>query len=178
MAKTAPDKNAEPDGAAIAAKAAAIFGAMLTLAALGLYGGKTAFSVFIGASIAVANLVTMRAIIRALLPPPEDAPAEPPAKSGIDDLDEIAEREIAKDEAAEKEEKKTHREHVEAGKRGGAAWGVFAVFKIVVLFGGIWILLTRGWVDPMPLAAGYGALPLGIFASAVWGNLAPKRRRR
>jgi hypothetical protein len=185
-----PDKSVstsdEPDGAAIAAKAAAVFGGLLTLAALGLFGGKTAFSVFVGAAIAVANLVTMRSIIRAMLPPPDDTPAasrpSEPAKTGIDDLEEMADREIAKEEAAETEqadeEKKTHREHVEAGKRGGAAWGLFAVFKIVLLFGGIWILLTRGWVDPMPLAAGYGALPLGIFASAVWGNLAPRRRRR
>ena len=108
------DKN-EPDGAAIAAKAAAVFGVLLTLAALGLYGGKTAFSVFVGAVIAVANLVTMRGIIRALLPAPEEPAPKEPVKSGIDDLDEMAEREIAKDEATGKDEdeedKKTNQDH-------------------------------------------------------------------
>ena len=66
---------------------------------------------------------------------------------------------------------------VAQGKRGGAAWGAFALVKIIVLFGGIWVLLTRGWVDPMPLVVGYGVLPLGITASGLFGSLAPRPRR-
>lgn len=55
-----------------------------------------------------------------------------------------------------------------------AAWALFAVLKILLLFGGVWILLTRGMVDPMPLVVGYGVLPLGITASALF----PPRKRR
>ena len=124
----------------------------------------------------------MRAIIRALLPAPEPTgtKTEAPVTSGsvVDDVEQMAERELATEKEDADAEKKTNREHVEAGKKGGAAWGIFAVLKIIFLFGGIYVLLTKGWVDPMPLAAGYGVLPLGIFASAAWGNLAPKRRRR
>jgi hypothetical protein len=179
MTKASPDREDEHDGAAIAAKAAAIFGVLFTIAALGLYDSKVAFSVFVGAAIAVANLVMMRAIIRALIQAPEPADDEKPrepATSGIDDVEEMADRELAQE--AQAKDAKTHREHVETGKKGGSAWGIFAVLKIIFLFGGIYILLTKGWVDPMPLAAGYGVLPLGIFASAAWGNLAPRRRRR
>ena len=55
-----------------------------------------------------------------------------------------------------------------------AAWAIFAVLKMAILFGGVWILLTRGMVDPMPLVVGYGVLPLGITASALF----PPRQRR
>jgi len=183
MSKSPENETPEHDTAAIAAKIAGGCGAAFTLAALGLYDPKTALGVFVGSSIAVANLVSMRALIRAMLPAPEAEPEkvekeEKVSADGIDDLDEMAERELAKEEAEEREPAKTQRHdahHVEAGKRGGAAWGIFAVLKIVFLFGGIYILLTRRWVDPMPLAAGYGVLPLGIFASAAWANLAPKK---
>jgi hypothetical protein len=59
-------------------------------------------------------------------------------------------------------------DHVAVGRRGGVAWGVFAILKIFVLFGGIWILLTKGVVDPIPLAAGYGVLVLGIAVSTIF----------
>ena len=68
-------------------------------------------------------------------------------------------------------EKKNHRA---AGKRGGAAWGVFAVFKILILFGGIWMLLSKGLVAPIPLVVGYGVLPLGIAAAGLWNSLRPR----
>jgi hypothetical protein len=142
--------RAPADDTARAAKAAAILGGIFALAALGLYGGRAAGSVVLGAGIAVANLMTMRAIIRSLLRGPDDDPADPPADgSGAD--------------------------HRAEGRRGGAAWGLFAVLKIVILFGGIWILLTRGLVDPMPLVVGYGVLPLGIALSSLWSSLGPRR---
>ena len=72
----------------------------------------------------------------------------------------------------------TTADHVAEGKRGGAAWGAFAVVKILVLFGGIWILLTRGLVDPIPLVVGYGVLPIGIAASGLLTGLAPRRRSK
>jgi len=47
----------------------------------------------------------------------------------------------------------------------------------VVLFGGIYVLLTKGLVDPMPLVVGYGVLPLGIAASSLSTALSPRGRR-
>lgn len=48
------------------------------------------------------------------------------------------------------------------GGSGGGAWGVIALVKMLVLFGGIWLLMTHGLVDPIGLVVGYGALPIGI----------------
>jgi hypothetical protein len=138
-----------------AAKAAAILGGLFALAALGLYGTRTACSVLVGAAIAVANLLTMRAIIRALVqarPEGDEIPKDGPDRS---------------DRAGD---------HEGTGRRGGIAWGVFAAFKTLILFGGVWILLTRHVVDPMPLVVGYGVLPLGIAASALWSSLTASSR--
>jgi hypothetical protein len=150
---TAPEKKkTERDDIATSVKAAAVLGAVFTLVAFATHDGKTAFSVAVGAAIAVANLLTMRAIVRALVRAPE-----------------------GEDEASETDgdaaEKKDHRA---AGKRGGAAWGIFAVLKIFVLFGGIWILLSKGLVVPIPLVVGYGVLPLGIAAAGLWNSLRPR----
>lgn len=145
----APDR----DDTKTAAIAAAVLGAAFSVAALGLYGGRTAASVALGAAIAVANLLTMRAIVRALVRAPIDEPEED-----------------GKDEDASPD-----RDHRGAGRRGGAAWGVFALLKLFILFGGIWMLLTRGMVAPIPLVVGYGVLPLGIAAAGLWGSLRPRR---
>jgi hypothetical protein len=143
MATTARDPS---DDVTRAAKLAAGLGIVFTAGAFGIYGGRAAASVALGAAIAVANLVTMRMIIRALMTAPEDETADPNA------------------------------DHKAEGKRGGAAWGVFAVFKILILFGGIWLLLSKGLVDPMPLVVGYGVLPLGIAGSSLFANLGPRRK--
>ncbi|MBX3260459.1 MAG: ATP synthase subunit I [Labilithrix sp.] len=134
-----------------AAKAAAMLGAALALGALATHGPRAAASVLVGAAIAVANLLTMRAIIRALIRAPaevEDAQADTPT------------------------------DHAKTGRRGGAAWALFAALKIVILFGGVWILLTRELVDPMALVIGYGVLPLGIVASALWSSLVTRAKHR
>lgn len=150
-----PDAPREPsppegrDGATVATLCAAAIGAVFTLVALATFGSRTALSVFVGASIAVSNLLVLRAIIRSILRPrEEDEPAEAPSD--------------AKDD----------------GRRGGTAWGIFAVLKIFILFGGVWFLLTKKVVDPIPLVVGYGVLPLGITASALVDSLFPARRRR
>jgi hypothetical protein len=52
-----------------------------------------------------------------------------------------------------------------AGASGAGAWSIIAVTKMAVLLGGGWLLLTRGWVDPIGLCAGYGSLPIGIALS-------------
>lgn len=143
---TSPEKT-ERDDIKTSVKAATVLGAIFTLAAFGTHDARTAMSVGLGAAIAVANLLTMRAIVRALVRAPDG-------------------------EEGEDDEKKDHRA---AGKRGGAAWGVFALFKIFILFGGIWILLSKGLVAPIPLVVGYGVLPLGIAAAGVWNSLKPRR---
>jgi hypothetical protein len=142
----------EKDDTGQAAKAAALLGAIFSLAGSVLYGTRTGGSVAIGAFIAVANLLMMRAIIRSVLTPPPDEDAE--EKKGSEAQDP---------------------KHRAAGRRGGVAWGIFAVLKIFLLFGGVWILLTRHMVDPIPLVVGYGVLPLGIAASSLWSSLRPGR---
>lgn len=146
-----------------AAKAAAVLGAIFTIAALGLAGGCAALSVAMGALIGIANLLTMRALIRALLRVP---PEGPPAKEAHPDGDDGSESSPAKPPISQEE----------PSAWGAAAWGLFAVFKIFILFGGIWILLTRDLVDPIPLVVGYGVLPLGIAASSLWSSFGPRRR--
>ena len=141
---TTPEKT-ERDDIKTSVKAAAVLGAIFTLAAFGTHDAKTGFSVAVGSAVAVANLLTMRAIVRALIRAPE--------------------------EEAEPDDGKDHRA---AGKRGGAAWGVFALLKIFLLFGGIWILLSKGLVAPIPLVVGYGVLPLGIAGAGLWNSLRPR----
>ncbi len=139
------------DDVTLATICAAVLGAVFALVALTTYDVRTAASVAAGAVIAVANLLTMRAIIRALIVEPEDEDREKDAPP------------------------KEDADHRGTGRRGGAAWGVFALLKIFLLFGGIWILLTRKLVDPIPLVVGYGVLPLGIAASALVKSLKPRR---
>lgn len=42
---------------------------------------------------------------------------------------------------------------------------LFALLKLLVLFGGIYLLVREGVVDILPLVVGYGALPIGIALS-------------
>ena len=137
------------------------------VAALAVFGTRTGLSVAIGAVIAVANLVMMSAIVRAVL-----RPAEAEAEASAD----VKESADAKESAGEEAEVEPV-DHAAEGKRGAAAWGAFGLVKIVVLFGGIYVLLTKGLVDPMPLVVGYGVLPLGIAASSLFSGLAPRGRR-
>jgi hypothetical protein len=146
------------DDVTLATICAAVLGVVFAIVALGTHDVRTAASVAVGAVIAVANLLTMRAIIRALLVEPDEDEDEDREKDARDDAS-------AKDEA----------DHRGAGRRGGAAWGIFALLKIFLLFGGIWILLTKKLVDPIPLVVGYGVLPLGIAASALVRALKPRR---
>lgn len=55
-------------------------------------------------------------------------------------------------------------------------WGLLAVLKLLGLFVGIYGLVQSGWVEPLPLLSGYGALPLGIVAAQLGPNPAPFRR--
>jgi hypothetical protein len=57
--------------------------------------------------------------------------------------------------------------YADARTNAGFVWGVIALGKIMMLFGGLWLLMTRHLVDPIPLVVGYGSLPIGIAIGAV-----------
>lgn len=145
---------AERDQTVYSVKVAVFIGALLALGAFGLYGTRTAYSVSIGAAIAVTNLLVMRAIIRGLIPAPEpeDAPRDGWGEETGD----------AGDAAPPT-----------TWERAQVGWVIVACVKLLVLIGGLWFLLRRELVDPMPLIIGYSVLPLGITAGAMW----PSRRK-
>jgi hypothetical protein len=60
-----------------------------------------------------------------------------------------------------------------ARKGNTAPWGVIALFKLVFLFGGIWLILKSDIVSGLSLAVGYGALPLGITLGSLFGPKPP-----
>ena len=155
-----------PDAARAAVIAAAVIGSLFSLVALIMFSGRTAISVAVGSLIAVANLVALAAIIRNVLRAPL------PEEDASEDVESPEKQPDPVDRGAARE----------AGKRGGAAWGVFALLKMLLLFGGVWILLTRGLVDPIPLVVGYGVLPLGItiggLSSSIFPARFPARRRK
>jgi hypothetical protein len=167
-------RPAEQDDVGRAVLAATVLGGVFATAALVTHGGRAAASVLVGAAIAIANLLTMRAIIRALVRPPPD-------RSGRDDARDVAPRSTDRAEAPRPGDapvpdlpERNAADRAGAGRRGGSAWALLAVFKTFILLGGIGFLLTRGLVDPIPLVIGYGVLPLGIVASALWSSLRPE----
>ncbi len=175
------EEQERDDAARISAIAAGALGACFTVAGLVVSGPKTGLSIAVGAGIAVANLLTLRAIIGALLTPADDDAGALAEADKVSDPVAEAEAEGAAQAAADPDGAKaaaaTEAESKKHGKRGGAAWGVFALLKILVLFGGIGLLLMRGWVEAIPLVIGYGVLPLGITASTLVSSLRPKRRK-
>ena len=58
---------------------------------------------------------------------------------------------------------------LEGGARRGA-WGVVGILKLGLLFGGLWALFRSEQVAVLPLLVGYGALPLGITLTPLFGN--------
>ncbi len=61
-----------------------------------------------------------------------------------------------------------------AKKGNTAPWAVIAVLKMILLFGGVWLLLQSGLVSAMSLAMGYAALPLGITLASLFGPAPPE----
>jgi hypothetical protein len=59
-------------------------------------------------------------------------------------------------------------------KKNTVSWGMIAVLKLVVLVGGVWMLIRNGAVSPLALAAGYGAMPLGITFGVLFGPKPPE----
>jgi hypothetical protein len=60
-------------------------------------------------------------------------------------------------------------------RRGSTApWGVVAALKLLVLFGGVWLILRNDLVSGISLAAGYAALPCGIILASLFGPRPPE----
>jgi hypothetical protein len=49
-----------------------------------------------------------------------------------------------------------------ANAQSRAEWALVAMLKMVGLIGGMWLLIRHGVVSPLGMAAGFGALPIGI----------------
>jgi hypothetical protein len=56
------------------------------------------------------------------------------------------------------------------GDPGSGIWGVFAILKIVGLFGGVWLLLGAHVVEPMAFIVGWGALPIGVTFATLFSD--------
>jgi hypothetical protein len=54
-------------------------------------------------------------------------------------------------------------------KGNTAPWALVALLKLVVLFGGVWLILKSGVVSGLSLAAGYAALPFGVTIASLFG---------
>ncbi len=58
----------------------------------------------------------------------------------------------------------------------GLPWGAFAAVKFLALLLLVWIVLKNGWAQPLTLALGYAALPLGIVVAQLGrSGPAPKK---
>lgn len=54
-------------------------------------------------------------------------------------------------------------------KGNTAPWGIIALLKMLLLFGGVWLILRSGAVSALSLIAGYLALPIGITVGSLFG---------
>jgi hypothetical protein len=61
-----------------------------------------------------------------------------------------------------------------ARKGNTVPWTVIALLKLVFLFGGVWMILKSEIVSGLALAAGYGALPVGITLGSLFGPKPPE----
>jgi len=56
-----------------------------------------------------------------------------------------------------------------SGQSRPAAWGLVALLKLLLLFGGVFVILKKDLADPVSFLIGYLALPIGIVASQFLG---------
>ncbi|HQY61411.1 MAG TPA: hypothetical protein PK141_08465 [Polyangiaceae bacterium] len=150
----------------------AAIGAALTVGAFALSNARTGASVLVGAAIATSNLYVLIRVVEALLTP-ADEPVEGPAGTTAKDR-------AAASAIAEPAEPVEPVEPAPAAPKStfSAAWALLGVLKMLVLFGGIWALMTRALVDPIGLVVGYGCLPLGVSLRGLAPALRPRRSTR
>jgi hypothetical protein len=58
-------------------------------------------------------------------------------------------------------------------RKGQGAWLAVVLLKLIFLFGGVYLLIKHEIVQGIALAAGYGALPLGITLGSLLGPKPP-----
>lgn len=165
-----------PDGEGNAMRSAlgpvAAIGAGLAAGAFALLDTRHGVSVLVGAVIATSNLYVLIRVVEALLTPPDDEASE--AKAAATDAA-IA----PPDEPGPEAPAAPAADPPPPAKRTySGAWAVLGAVKMLVLFGGIWALMTRALVDPLGLAVGYGCLPLGVLLRGVLPGLRPRAAAR
>ncbi len=155
----------------------AAIGAALTVGAFALFSGRVGASVLVGALIASSNLYVLIRVVEALLTPdPEDG--ADPGTSGASDVPAEAEPgEGTPPEAGPEDDEGRASGAPPPATQGGfsAAWAGLGMLKMLVLFGGIWFLMTRALVDPIALVVGYGSLPIGISLRGLVPALRPRK---
>ncbi len=60
------------------------------------------------------------------------------------------------------------------GGKARASWGPLGMLKLAAIFVVLGVVVKRGWVDVLPFALGYSALPLGIVLSQLKSNPAAR----
>lgn len=166
-------RDAEPEGNAMRGALApvAAIGAALTVGAFALFPARTGASVLVGAVIATSNLYVLIRVVEALLTPADDPADDPAARPDPSPPSELA-PESAPDEGREPTPPSKPKSTF------SAAWALLGVVKMLVLFGGIWALMTRELVDPIGLVVGYGCLPLGVSLRGLLPALRPRATPR
>jgi hypothetical protein len=151
-------------------------GVILAAGAFGMYGVHAGFSVAVGAVIAVSNLWVLGKIIASALPEVEPTPSNKGGDAKADgkanananadaDADANANADANADAYANADAKGS------SSRARRAAWTAFAFVKILVLFGGIWMLMANGVASPLGLAVGYGSLFIGIGLSTMLSSM-------
>jgi hypothetical protein len=136
------------------------FGLLFTLGAAIVGDGWTALSVGIGAAIAAANLFVLAQIVAAMVA------ATSESSGGADG---------AGPDKGEKDARPADADPAPGSTAG--VWGIFAVVKMLVLFAGMWLLMTKGVVAPIPLVVGYGSLPIGIAIGSLVSDKTTRKAR-
>ena len=61
----------------------------------------------------------------------------------------------------------------EGARRNGAGWALVALLKMLGLVAIVWLLMRHGVVSPLPMLAGFGALPIGIAIGSAVSDRGP-----
>jgi hypothetical protein len=59
----------------------------------------------------------------------------------------------------------------------GGRWALMALVKSAALFVTVGLLIKTGAIDVLPLAAGFGALPVGVVLAGLWPVARPREER-
>ena len=148
------DEGPPPEGMKPAIALVAIVGAVFAVGGFAFFSPKVGASVLVGAVIATSNLYVLTKVVEALMTPDPE--------------------ELTKEESGEGEEEKSS-EKKDPPKKFSGAWAALGLGEVVVLFGGVVALMTRGLGGPMAMVVGYGSLPIGISLSSLRGSLRPRK---